>query len=292
MGSPATRLVYANPVNSGSAVVNLALVGCVWICPATPSTFIDLQSVNSVQILNNRYYVSGTRKILKARDCQDVMIGGGTESTYNTTNQFDVDASNTITWMTQSGLAMNTTLPLAQSRGLQIGPASIATNALAVRSNGGFGGPAYSPSGEPATCKADDVLRDATSLKFKYCTASGSAEGGSGRGTWVDVPARHRITSITASTTQTQGQGALTAEENVVTVCANANDTVTLPSVATWTASGRYECFIVNTGAQTLQVFPASGNDLGAGLNTSTTITAGSKKRFYVTAANTWKDIT
>lgn len=80
---------------------------------------------------------------------------------------------------------------------------------------------------------------------------------------------------ITASTTQSQGNGALTTDINEISTCANANDTVTLPSAI----AGRH-CLVINNGAQTLQVFPASGDNLGAGVNTSTTITAGSRKLF------------
>ena len=57
--------------------------------------------------------------------------------------------------------------------------------------------------------------------------------------------ARSVTAGITASVTQTQGQGALTTEFNQVSVCANANDTVTLPAAA----AGRV-CIIVHNGAQ------------------------------------------
>jgi hypothetical protein len=90
--------------------------------------------------------------------------------------------------------------------------------------------------------------------------------------------------SITASTTQTQGQGALTSDINRVSVCANANDTVTLPS-----ATAGMSNMIFNDGAQTLKIFPASGDDLGAGVNTATTLAAGGKAWFVSYDATTWK---
>lgn len=88
---------------------------------------------------------------------------------------------------------------------------------------------------------------------------------------------------ITASTTQTQGQGALTKEFNQVSVCANANDTVTLPVAA----AGKM-CAIVNNGAQTLKIFPASGDNLGAGVDTATTLAAAGKAIFIAYDATTW----
>ena len=62
---------------------------------------------------------------------------------------------------------------------------------------------------------------------------------------------------ITASTTQSQGQGALTAEINEISTVANASDTVTLI-----TAAAGVNQTIINNGANDLQIFPASGDDL------------------------------
>lgn len=91
---------------------------------------------------------------------------------------------------------------------------------------------------------------------------------------------------ITASTTQAQGQGAITTDIAVIATCANVNDTVTLPAAL----AGR-QCLVVNNGAQTLQVFPASGDDLGAGVNTSTTIVAGSRKWFVSFNTTDWEPV-
>lgn len=97
---------------------------------------------------------------------------------------------------------------------------------------------------------------------------------------------RSTTAGITASTTQTQGQGALTAEVNEISVCANANDTVTLPSAL----AGR-SCLVINNGAQTLQVFPASGDNLGAGVDTSTTIATTSRKLFVSFDSTNWEPV-
>lgn len=98
--------------------------------------------------------------------------------------------------------------------------------------------------------------------------------------------ARNTVATITASTTRTQGQGALTGDINAISTCANANDTVTLPAAL----SGR-SCLVINNGAQTLQVFPASADDLGAGVNTSTTIVAGSRKWFVAFDSTNWEPV-
>ena len=88
---------------------------------------------------------------------------------------------------------------------------------------------------------------------------------------------------ITASTTQTQGQGPLTSDLNEISVCANANDTVTLPS-----AQPGLRITVINNGANTLQVFPASGDNLGAGVDTATTQAAGATNRYEAYDATSW----
>lgn len=90
---------------------------------------------------------------------------------------------------------------------------------------------------------------------------------------------------LTASTTQTQGQGALTAEFNEVATVANTNDTVTLP-----TAVAGLKIVIINNGANTLQIFPASGDNLGAGLNNSTTLASGGAVVYAAFDATNWQD--
>jgi hypothetical protein len=97
---------------------------------------------------------------------------------------------------------------------------------------------------------------------------------------------RFTAANLTASTTQTQGQGAMTADINEVATVTNANDVRTLPVAA----AGR-SCLVINNGANTLQVFPASGDDLGAGVNTSTTIAPGSRKLFVAFDSTNWEPV-
>ena len=93
--------------------------------------------------------------------------------------------------------------------------------------------------------------------------------------------------SITAGTTQTQGQVPLTKVLSRVATCANANDVVTLAA-----ARARRQCVVVNDGAQTLQVFPASGDAIDAGaVDASTTIAAGKRRIFMALDGTTWVSI-
>lgn len=99
-------------------------------------------------------------------------------------------------------------------------------------------------------------------------------------------------TGVTAATTQTQGQGAISVTSGKVNViyevatCATANDTVTLPA-----AVAGLTVLVINNGAQTLQVFPASGDDLGQGVNTATTIAAGASSTFVALDSTDWLEL-
>lgn len=96
--------------------------------------------------------------------------------------------------------------------------------------------------------------------------------------------ARSGEATITASTTQTQGQGPLTKEINEVATVVNVNDTVTLPSAVAF-----IEVAVINNGVNTLQIFPASGDDLGNGVDASTTVLTGSNVRFIAYDATNWE---
>jgi len=83
-------------------------------------------------------------------------------------------------------------------------------------------------------------------------------------------------TDITASTTQTQGNGQLTANLNEVSTVANTDDTVTLPVAE----EGRV-VIVMNNGANTLQIFPTSGADIQtAGVNISIKLPANESIQF------------
>lgn len=98
--------------------------------------------------------------------------------------------------------------------------------------------------------------------------------------------ARKVTAGITASTTQTQGQGALTSDVNEVATVANSSDTVTLP-----TAAAGMAVVIINNGANTLQVFPAASDNLGAGVDTATTLAAGANVQYVAYDATNWETV-
>lgn len=91
---------------------------------------------------------------------------------------------------------------------------------------------------------------------------------------------------LTAHTGSSQGNGVITSSFNVYTVVGSAGDAATLPAI-----------FLVNTmiwiknddAAESMDIFPASGDDAGAGANVAVALAAGVGTLFIATAANsTW----
>lgn len=94
----------------------------------------------------------------------------------------------------------------------------------------------------------------------------------------------HYESGITASTTQTQGKQILTHDINEISVCANTNDVVTLPD-----AFPGLQVTVINDGAETLQVYPFSGDQIdNAGANISTTLATTKSARFESYKAGRW----
>ena len=94
---------------------------------------------------------------------------------------------------------------------------------------------------------------------------------------------------LTASVTQTQGNGAITVASGElncivqVATCATTNDTITLPAAVV----GR-SVLVANDGAETLRIWPASGENLGAGADTATTLATTARARFTCAVAGTY----
>ena len=121
-----------------------------------------------------------------------------------------------------------------------------------------------------------------------------SAISGAIEGTrWTEVSdhiiqANEAQVGITANTGSAQGDGVLLSTNNVISVCANAGDAVTLP--ATFIVGT--EIRIKNDGALSADVFPALDDDLGAGANTAAALASGASITYIATAANaTWTSI-
>jgi len=91
--------------------------------------------------------------------------------------------------------------------------------------------------------------------------------------------------TYTASTTQTQGQTPISGNLAHVSVVANANDVVTLPAAVAWSV-----CRVKNTGANVLQVFPASSDAIeNESVDASITIAVDDALTLVAIDGTTWK---
>lgn len=99
------------------------------------------------------------------------------------------------------------------------------------------------------------------------------------------VLALSQITAgITAHTGSSQGDGPITSSINQYSTVANAGDAATMP-----TAVAGYLVEIYNDGVNAMDVFPASGDDLGAGADTAVSLAAGDNITYRSIDATNWK---
>jgi hypothetical protein len=97
------------------------------------------------------------------------------------------------------------------------------------------------------------------------------------------------IVSTTAGITAfaTGGQGSatqLTTDMNEISTCATGGDSVKL-----MTAQAGLKIFIANNGAAACDVFPSSGDNLGAGLDTAVSLPAGNNITYIAYDATNWE---
>ena len=91
---------------------------------------------------------------------------------------------------------------------------------------------------------------------------------------------------LTASATSIQGGTPLTNRFNEISTCATIGDSVTLP-----TAIAGKMVTVINNGANSADVFPATSDDLGAGVNLATALAAGNVITYLAFDAITWVSV-
>lgn len=189
-------------------------------------------------------------------------------------------AASGVGWVVQDLTARNA-LVVAQPEVGKLCKVLDGSGSLYTAVSSGTGAGAWSGAGD--TSLASEVANDSGVAGTTVKDALNAVLTLAG-GTMTGALVIKAVIAITASTTQTQGQGALTGDVNQISVCANANDTVTLPVPA----AGK-RCLVLNDGSNPLKVYPPTGCDLGAGANTSTTIAVGARTEFVGSSTTVWK---
>lgn len=101
----------------------------------------------------------------------------------------------------------------------------------------------------------------------------------------ADFLAGSVVVGITAKAGGTQAGTQLTAQNNVISVCATAADSVVLPT----TAPVGTPVFVRNDGAKNAQVFAVTPGTINAvATGTGVSLTAGASATYRLVAADTW----
>ena len=116
----------------------------------------------------------------------------------------------------------------------------------------------------------------------------GLASSSSGAFTTLSNTGLHKR-SVTAGITAfaTGGQASaveLTTDINVVSIVGTGGDSIKLP-----TAVAGYSIIIINNGANAMDVFPNTSDDLGAGVDTAVSLAAGSNITYVSYSATNWE---
>lgn len=134
-----------------------------------------------------------------------------------------------------------------------------------------------------STTTQRDALSSVDRGTIIYNTTIGRTEVYNGT-KWINVSRRSVAPAITASTTQTQGNGLITDDFNVFTIVANDDDTATLP-----TATSGISVIIIHKGDKKLQLFPNTGDDLGEGINQAVLLAKESNFHYHCFDTTTWE---
>lgn len=149
-------------------------------------------------------------------------------------------------------------------------------------SPGTVGDPTYSFIADPDTGVFNP---DADVLGF----AAGGVEAmrfTEGNGSVLQAPEAN--VGLTADIGSAQGDGVITSSYNVYSTVATAGDAATLPAVFDINSL----IYIKNDGAESMDVFPALGDNAGAGADTAVAIASGESKTFIATVANAaWTEL-
>lgn len=227
---------------------------------------------------------SGNVNIVGSLDVDNISVNGNTIAVTNTNGDMSLTANGTGSLNAMSHIELDSNIFIYGVGGSPVNGPRIEASASSVALSQTASAPQVDFAGGAGNNGSFLMrLKNAGTVRF----ASDNSgifiqEGGGG-----EMPLRRTVDAgQVASTTQAQGQSPVTADIVEVSTVANNNDVITLPEAM----QGR-SCIVINNGLNTLQVFPALGDDLGAGVNASTTIVASSRKWFVSYDTVNWEPV-
>lgn len=137
------------------------------------------------------------------------------------------------------------------------------------------------------TISTGSIIDSSGAISFGNENLSTTGTLGAGTSTFTGHVIRSVTAGITADVGSAQGGSPITTDINQISICANAGDSITLP-----TAVAGLTITIINDGANATDVFPASGDDLGAGADTAASLAAGANITYVSYDATNWEAVT
>ncbi len=245
------------------------------ICQSDATTTFYVQGLNGNGTPNVQFNIGGT--LYPFPEITSLIVGG-TTVTGGTSGRLLYDNANVLGELatTGTGSVVLATSPTLVTPALGTPASGVATNLI----------------GTAAGLTAGNVTTNANltgPITSSGNATSVAAQTGTGS-TFVmqTAPALIGPTVSTAATvtagTNAQGQGVLTNDNNIITTAASSPSGSTLPTATT----GRIVT-IVNKGANTVNVFPASGGTIDAlSANASIALPSTNMMTFYAASATQW----
>lgn len=259
---------YVKQTGAGSALT----VG-VMAAGDLPSA-IDAAKIADGSVSNAEFqYLNGVTSAIQTQ----INAAGGLSNASDITNGIQVEGADS---------ADNLAITVDASGNVTLAPsgASVTIEDVAISSSGGYA--ILDGSAQTYT-----QVRGSTGVElnvagtYKFYVAGTYAE--------AYIPLlRHKTDSITADSNQDLANATqLTTEINIVTTVGTAGDAVKLPGMISG-APGARMCTVVNDHAtNSIQIFPQSGHDLGAGASTAVSLAAGSTAIFYSRSSTAWVQV-
>jgi len=236
----------------------------------------NLSANLTVSSIGNNTYSTATNTARIKLEKNSLIIDGGNASYYvDFFKALDLLCTSNVSLITQGNTIE--VLGTAPSELRWVRPNTTPTNTLWVKELHTIDGDPNDITGE-RHYKGERYVSSSVTGPWGYICSADGLPGG-----YQDSSLSSVTATITASTGSAQGGSPLVSKINQISVCANAGDSVTLPGAIAGTI-----ITIINSGAAACDVFPASGDTLGAGANTAISLAANATVNYAAYDTANW----